>query len=66
MAKKTMSVKEILNKKFVVMDFTGQWEEKYGRPEQNFRAMFYGPAKSGKSTECLKFCQYLADRRMPF
>jgi predicted ATP-dependent serine protease len=58
--KKPISAQNIREKVFHVIPFEGDWATKYGQPEQSFSAMFYGPPGSGKSTEVLKFCEYLA------
>lgn len=56
-----MSVFELTKKTFVTLDFEGEWLERYGNPEQNFKAIFYGPSGSGKSVEALKLSQYIAE-----
>lgn len=43
-----------------MLQFEGEWQNMFGNPEHNFRMMFWGPQKSGKSTLCLKFCDYLS------
>ena len=60
MAKKAISVSTLKEKKFKLVEFTGEWQKNFGNPEQNFTAIFYGPSGSGKSTYVLKLCNYLA------
>ncbi len=56
---KSVSVKSLLERKFVTIPFEGQWLDLYGEPERNFRSIFYGPGGSGKSTYVLQFADYL-------
>ena len=59
---RTLSVTELSKKQFQCLEFDGDWKEMFGNPEVNFRLMFYGPPKSGKSTMVLKFSNYLAEK----
>lgn len=58
---KPVSAKTIRERTYKEYKFTGDWHHKYGNPEHGFNALFYGGGGSGKSTEVLKFSQYLAE-----
>jgi hypothetical protein len=55
------SVKDFLGKKYKEMDFTGEWEASFGRPESNFRCLIYGEPKNGKTEFCIKLTKYLSN-----
>lgn len=56
-----LSVKDLKEKNFKIIQFSPEWAEKYGNPEKGFSALFYGPSGSGKSVEALKLADYIAD-----
>jgi len=59
MAKRGFTVMDIQQMKFDVLPFEGEWLEKLGTPEKNFKAIWYGPSGSGKSVDTLKLAAYL-------
>lgn len=58
---KTIGVFQLSQMKFVEMDFTGLWEESFGRPETNFTCIIYGPSGNGKTEFCVQFAKYLSN-----
>ncbi|MEM7372794.1 MAG: hypothetical protein AAF587_29505 [Bacteroidota bacterium] len=57
---KFKSVKQLLQQKYKILEFEEPYASRYGHPEDNFKAMFYGSSGSGKSVEVIKFANYLA------
>lgn len=57
---KVKGVKAVLDKKFVVYKFNGQWKLSFGYPERNFRALIYGESGNGKTDFTMKWTKYLA------
>jgi predicted ATP-dependent serine protease len=57
---KIISVKQLREKKFQIYEFEGEWKLKIGSPEVGFNGLIYGPPKSGKSVELLRFVDYFA------
>lgn len=53
--------KDIVNKQFETLPFTGQFETLVGKPSKNFKILIYGPPKMGKSTLAIDFAEYLAN-----
>ena len=60
MKQRVMSLKSLKEKEFKTLPFEGYWKDAIGCPENNFKALFWGAQKSGKSTLCLRLCDYLA------
>lgn len=60
-AKETMSLKDLQNKQFKTLEFTGEWKELVGKPEQNFSMMIYGQSGHGKSYLVGQLSEYLAN-----
>lgn len=58
--KKIINASVLSAKTFACHAFGGQWAEKIGSPERGFKGLFYGPPKSGKSVEVLRFADYFA------
>lgn len=56
----TYSPKAVREKNFETYPFTGDWAKLIGEPDVRFSSIIYGIAKSGKSTFCLQFAQYLS------
>jgi hypothetical protein len=61
MAKRAFNVKDLLNKKFDIMPFTGKWEESFGKPCKQFSMMVYGDSGSGKTELAIQFSKYLTN-----
>ena len=60
-AKETMSLRDLQNKQFKTLEFTGEWRELIGKPEQNFSMMVYGQSGHGKSYFVGQLSEYLAN-----
>ena len=52
--------RELLRMEFETLGLQGRYRELLGDPSVGFSAMVYGLPKSGKSTLCLDFANYLA------
>lgn len=50
----------IEGKHFDTLDFHGRWEGFFGKPNPDFKFMFYGKPGNGKSTFALQFAGYLS------
>lgn len=57
---RAIGVNDLLNKTFTCYEFEGAWEQAFGQPEQNFRALIYGDSGNGKTEFVVKFAKYLA------
>lgn len=57
---RTVSPKEIVERTVETYPFTGDWEKILGEPDIRFSTLIRGEAKSGKSTYCAKFAQYVS------
>jgi len=57
--KRAYSVRDIMTKKFKTLNFSGEWMEAVGRPEQSGSWMIYGDAKQGKTTFAMQLAKYL-------
>ncbi|SEF86971.1 MULTISPECIES: P-loop NTPase family protein [Parabacteroides] len=57
---KTWSPKDIAERTIETYPFTGDWKRIFGEPDIRFSTLIQGPAKSGKSTFCAKFAQYVS------
>lgn len=57
---KTYSAKEITEREFVTLGFSNEWLDLVGNPAPDADYVVFGKPKSGKTTFCLKFAQYLA------
>jgi hypothetical protein len=55
----TIGVKDFYDKKFKQLEFEGEWERSFGKPEKNFRTLIYGLPKNGKTEFCIKLSKYL-------
>lgn len=61
-AKGVMSLNELKQAQFQVLDFDGQWKELIGTPEERFSLMLYGQSGHGKSHFAMQFSEYLANK----
>ena len=59
MAKRAFNVKDLLNKKFDIMPFTGKWEESFGKPCKQFSMLISGGSGSGKTELAIQLSKYL-------
>jgi predicted AAA+ superfamily ATPase len=57
--KKAASMTELLNTKFYTMDFDGEMEGLFGKPERSGCWLVWGPSANGKTTFMLQLCRYL-------
>lgn len=60
-AKQVMTLSDLQNARFNTLEFTGDWKEMMGTPEEKFSVMIYGESGQGKSTFAIKFSEYLAN-----
>ena len=51
--------KQILNKKFKLLPFDGQWKDFVGCPDRAFSAIVWGGSSSGKSSLAMQWARYL-------
>lgn len=64
MSKKTnraYSVSNVLTKKFHPLEFSGDWEKCFGKPDKAFSAAFYGDTSNGKTEAAIQFAKYLTN-----
>tara|TARA_R110002051_G_scaffold325727_1_gene430549 strand:- start:3009 stop:3635 length:627 start_codon:yes stop_codon:yes gene_type:complete len=61
MGKRAFNVKDLLNKKFEIMPFTGSWEESFGKPCKQFSMMIYGDSGEGKTDLAIQYSKYLTN-----
>jgi GTPase SAR1 family protein len=59
MAKKALTVNQILNKKYDLFDFQGDWLAAFDRPEKTGKWFICGASASGKTTFVLQLVNYL-------
>lgn len=57
---KTWSPKDIAERNIETYPFSGDWQRIFGQPDIRFSTLIQGAAKSGKSTFCAKFAQYVS------
>jgi len=57
--KRAISVTELINTKFKVMEFKGAWKRALGQPELSGTWIVYGNPKNGKTRFVLQLCKYL-------
>lgn len=57
---RSVSVDEILKKKFVEMPFEGKWEASFGIPERSGVWIIWGNSGNGKTNFALQLAKYLA------
>lgn len=56
-----MTAQELVNQKFVLLPFRGEWELLMGKPEEGFSMMIHGEPKNGKSSFLIQFAKYLTN-----
>lgn len=56
----TYSPKQIAERNIETYPFDGSWNRIFGQPDIRFSTIIQGAAKSGKSTFCAKFAQYVS------
>ncbi|AUS06454.1 ATP-binding protein [Pseudotamlana carrageenivorans] len=61
MTKRAFNVKDLLNKKFEILPFTGNWEASIGQPCKQFSMMITGPSGSGKTEFAIQLSKYLTN-----
>ena len=57
--KKTISVDELLRKRFNTLPFEGAWADAYGTPEAAGTWIFWGNSGNGKTRHALQLAKYL-------
>ena len=57
---RTYSPSQITERNVETYPFTGDWQKILGEPDIRFSTLIRGEAKSGKSTYCAKFAQYVS------
>ena len=57
--KPAVSIEKLARKKFVLMNFTGQWKDLIGTPECSGSLLVYGGSGAGKTTFSLRFLKYI-------
>lgn len=57
--KRAISVTELLNTKFKIMEFKGEFKRALGQPELSGTWIVYGNPKNGKTRFVLQLCKYL-------
>jgi hypothetical protein len=58
--KKTLGVKQFIDKKFPVMEFTGEWQQAFGKPATHGSWLVWGASGSGKTRFAVQLCKYLS------
>ena len=56
---RAVSIYNLLNKKYRLLEFTGPWRDAFARPEANGTWFVYGSSGSGKSRFAQKLANYL-------
>lgn len=60
-AKNVISLRDLQKARFKTLQFTGNWKELMGTPEERFSVMIYGQSGQGKSTFAINFAEYLSN-----
>ena len=60
MAKKALSVADLINKKYKLLDFDGKWLDAFSQPEKYGTWFIYGNSSNGKTSFVLQLVKYLA------
>jgi hypothetical protein len=56
---RSLSIKQVLNKKRIIYDFDGPFLESFGNPERNAIWCIWGQSANGKTRFLLQLCKYL-------
>lgn len=59
--KRALSVSNVLNAKFNVLDFEGEWFDAIGKPELTGSWLIYGDIKNGKTSFAMQLAKYLTN-----
>lgn len=59
MAKKALTINQVLNKKYDLFDFQGDWKNAFDCPEKTGKWFISGASTSGKTTFVLQLVNYL-------
>lgn len=60
-ASRAMSITQLENSKFNVLEFEGEWLSALGKPELSGTWLIYGPPKHGKTRFTLQLAKYLTN-----
>lgn len=60
-SKRAIGIADLLNKKFVTLDFEGDWLASMGQPERNFKMLIHGRSGNGKTEFVVKLSKYLTN-----
>lgn len=58
---KAISTRDLLNRKFNVLDFQGKWQKVVGQPEVKGSWLIWGNSTNGKTRFALQLAKYLAN-----
>lgn len=58
--KRAISMYELFNTRFRVVELEGEWQRLIGNPELNQTWFIYGESSNGKTTFTLQLCKYLS------
>ena len=56
-----IGVTEFLEKKFIELDFEGEWLNSFGKPEKNFKCLVAGASGNGKTEFVVKLAKYITN-----
>lgn len=56
---RALNAKELLQKIFHILEFTGAWKDSFGEPEKNFTMIIYGKSGNGKTEFAIMLAKYL-------
>lgn len=52
---------EVIEKKFPLLPFEGEWKESFGMPDRAFTAIAWGESTNGKSSFAMQWARYLTN-----
>lgn len=52
---------EVIDKKFPLLPFEGEWKESFGMPDRAFTAIAWGESTNGKSSFAMQWARYLTN-----
>lgn len=58
---KALTIDNILNKKYKLFDFTGEWEEAFSKPERRGVWFIWGNSGNGKTRFTMQLAKYLTE-----